>query len=61
MIDTAPGELADVDQPVCASQVNKGAKVGKIAHHATADFAWFQLIEQFFAPPLSPFLCGKPL
>src|SRR6516162_7173487 len=51
MIHTAPGKLADVDQPVCASQVNKSAKVGKITDHATANFAWFQLIKQLFAPP----------
>ena len=61
MIDTAPGELADVNQSICASQVNKGTEVGKVAHHASADFPWFQLIEQFFTSSLSPFLCRKSL
>src|SRR5438046_7672217 len=59
MIDTAPGELADVYQSVCASQVNESAKVGKVTHHAMADFAWFQLIEKLFTPPLPPFLSGQ--
>src|SRR5260370_28453980 len=38
MIDTTPGELADVYQPVGTSQVNKGAKVGKVTHHTMANF-----------------------
>src|SRR5438876_12379647 len=39
VIDTAPGELADMYQSVCSSQVNKGAKVGEVADHTAADFA----------------------
>src|SRR6266700_7671371 len=61
VIDTAPGELADMYQSVCSSQVNKGAKVGKVTHHAMANFSWFQLIEKLFTPPLPPFLRGQPL
>ena len=61
MIDAAPGELADMNQSVCASQVNKCAKVGEVTDHTMAHFAWFQLIEQFFTAPLPPFLSGEPL
>ena len=61
MIDAAPGQLADVHQAVCASQVDKGAKVGEIADHATAYLTGFQLIEEFLAPALSPFLLGQAL
>src|SRR5215469_10260836 len=61
MIDTAPGELADMHQSVGSSQVNESAKVGKISDHATTDFAWFQLIEQLLSSLLAPFLGSQPL
>src|SRR5215469_3208041 len=61
MIDAAPGQLTDVHQAVCASQVDKGAKVSEVADDATAYLARFQLIEEFLAPPLSPFLLGQAL
>src|SRR5215469_15487497 len=60
MIDTAPGELADMYQSVSASQIDECAEVGKIADHAVTNFAWFQLIEKLFASLLAPFLCCQP-
>src|SRR5437879_7301194 len=61
MVDTAPCELADMDQPVGTTQVDKGTKVGKVTHHSLANFAGFQLIEQFFATALTPFLDRQTL
>src|SRR5215469_3855675 len=61
MIDAAPGQLTDVHQSICPSQVDKSAKVGEIADDATAYLAGFQLIEEFLAPALPPFLLGQAL
>ena len=61
MIDATPGQLADMHQSICASQVDKGAKIGKVADDAMADFARLQLVEQLFTATLAPFLDGQPL
>src|SRR5438128_6075316 len=61
VIDTAPGQLADMHQSVSASQVDKGSEFGEIADHAPPDFAGLQPVEQFFAPTLPPFLRSQSL
>src|SRR5712692_6216601 len=61
MIDAAPGQLTDMHQSIRTSQVDKGAKIGEVTDHTAPYFARFQLIEQFFAAALSPFLDGQPL
>src|SRR6266516_1970121 len=61
MVDATPVQLADMYQSVCASQVNKGAKISEVTHDPTAYFPWFQLVKQFFTPALSPFLSCQSL
>src|SRR6266699_4403199 len=56
MVDAAPGELADMDQSVCATQVNEGAEICEVTDDAAPDFARFEFVEQFFAAALAPFL-----
>jgi len=48
-------------QSIGTTKVNEGSKVREIAHYATANFARLQLIEQFFAAALAPFLNRQPL
>src|SRR5215469_8178276 len=45
MVDAAPGELADMHQSVCASQVNKGPKIREVTDDTTTYFTWFQLVK----------------
>ena len=61
MVDATPGELANMNQTVSASQVNKGAEVGEVTDDAFTYLAWFKLVEQFFATALSPFLDSEAL
>src|SRR5260370_17173936 len=61
MIDTAPGQLTDMHQPVRASQVDKGAKISEIADNPPAYFTWFQLVKKFLPAALSPFLNSQAL
>jgi len=50
-----------MDQTICASQIDKGPKVGQIAHDPLAYLAGLEFIEQFFATALTPFLNGQTL
>src|SRR5262249_36422219 len=61
MIDAAPCQLADMDQSVGPSQIDKRSKVGKIADNSLADFARLEFIEQFLTTALTPFLDGQAL
>src|SRR5437764_509672 len=61
MIDTAPSKLADMNQPVCPSQIDEGSEIGEVAYHAFAYFPRSQLIEEFLATALTPLLYGQPL
>src|SRR5438034_8292077 len=61
MVDAAPGELANMNQSVRASQIDKGTKVREVTDDALAYFAWFEFIEQFFAAALAPFLDSEAL
>src|SRR5262249_58887321 len=45
--------LADVDQAVHAAQVNEGAEVFDVAHHALANLALGQLLPQLLAALLA--------
>ena len=61
MVDTTPGQLADMHQSVRASQVHKGPEVGEIADDATSYFPWLQLVKELLATALSPLLDGQAL
>ena len=61
MIDATPGELADMDQSVCPSQVNEGAEIRQVTDDTFAHLAGFEFIEQFFAATLAPFLDSESL
>ena len=61
MIDATPRQLANMHQSIRSTQVNKGAEIGEVAHHAMAHFTGLQFVEQLFPPALSPFLDGQPL
>ena len=54
MIDTTPGQLADMHQSIRASQVHKGPKIGKVTDDPMTDFAGLQFVEQFFPATLPP-------
>jgi hypothetical protein len=45
MVDATPSQLANMDQAVCAAQIDECAEIGEIAHDAIAHFAGLQLIE----------------
>src|SRR5215469_7843881 len=45
MIDTAPGQLTEMHQSLCTSQVDKSAKVGEIADHAAPHLTRLQFLE----------------
>ncbi len=49
MVHVRPGELRDVNQPVHAAQVDKGAKVTEAADDALADLAHHDLFEELCA------------
>src|SRR5215469_14697440 len=37
VVDSAPGELTDVDQSIGSTQIHEGAKVGEVADHTFAN------------------------
>ena len=49
MIDAAPGDVGDVQQPVDAAQIDKRAVVGDVLDHAVDDLALFEVLHQFLA------------
>lgn len=61
MVDAAPGQLADMHQSVGASQIDKGPEIGEVTDDTTSYFTRLQLIEQFFAATLAPFLHSETL
>src|SRR5437764_3395380 len=46
MVNTVPGQLTDMNQPICTSKINKGPEFGKIADNALAYFAGEKLIQE---------------
>ena len=49
VIDPAPGDVGDVQQAVDAAEVDEGAVVGDVLHHAVDDLALFEVLHQFLA------------
>ena len=49
MMNTLPGHIGDVQQAIDTAQVQKGAIVGEVFHHAGDNRAFFQALEQLFA------------
>src|SRR5262250_1080531 len=46
MVDAPPGDVRDVQQPVDAAQIDKGAVVGQVLHHALQHLAFLQAGDQ---------------
>src|SRR5262249_19923961 len=46
MIDTAPGDVGDVEEPVDAAEVHEGAVVGDVLDHAVDDLTFFEVLHQ---------------
>ena len=49
VVDALPGDVGDVQQAVDAAQVDEGAVVGDVLHHAVEDLALLQALDQFAA------------
>src|SRR5262249_17390242 len=47
VIDTAPGNVGDVQQPVDAAEIDEGAIVRDVFHDAVDDLALFEVLDQF--------------
>jgi hypothetical protein len=47
--DAAVAHVGDVQQPVDATEVNEGAEVRDVLHHALPDLADFELLHQVLA------------
>ena len=45
MLDAAPGQLADVQQAVDAAEIDEGAEIHELPHHAVADLARLERVE----------------
>src|SRR5579859_1312095 len=59
VIDGTPGQLTDMHESVRAPQINEGSKAGNVADGSATDFARPQLVKQFLAASLAPFLDGQ--
>ena len=49
VVDAPPGDVGDVQQAVDAAQVDEGAVVGDVLHHAVEDHAFLQALDQLGA------------
>ena len=49
VVDAAPGDVGDVQQPVHAAQIDEGAVIGDVLHHAVEDLAFLQALDQLAA------------
>ena len=49
MVDAPPGDIGDVQQPIDAAEIDEGAVVGDVLHHAVEDLAFLQALDQFAA------------
>ena len=49
VVDAAPGDVGDMQQPVHAAQVDERAVVGDVLHHAVEDHAFLQALDQLAA------------
>src|SRR5215475_6042162 len=46
MIDPAPGDVGDVQQPVNASEIHKGSVIGDVLHDAVDHLTFFKILHQ---------------
>ncbi len=56
VVDAAPGDVGDMQQPVHAAQVHEGAVVGDVLDHAVEDHAFLEALDQ-----LAPLLGARLL
>ena len=49
VVDAAPGDVGDVQQPIDAAEIDEGAVVGDVLHHAVEDHAFLQALDQLAA------------
>ena len=49
MVDTAPGDVGDVQQAVDAAEVNERTVIGDVLDHAVDDLAFLELLDDFGA------------
>ena len=47
MLHPAPGHLGDVQQAVCAAQINESTEVRNVLHHAFYNIAFMDPCKQF--------------
>src|SRR6266508_266460 len=47
MIDAPPGDVGNVQQAVDAAEIDEGAVIGDVLHHAVDDLTFFQVLHQF--------------
>ena len=46
MIDAPPGDVGDMQQPIDAAEIDEGAVVGDVLHHAVEDLAFLKALDQ---------------
>src|SRR3954453_7405855 len=49
VIDAPPGDVGDVQQTIDAAEIDEGAVVGDVLHHAVDDLALFEVLHQLLA------------
>src|SRR6476646_2832511 len=49
VIDAPPGDVGDVQQAVDAAEIDEGAVVGDVLHHAVDDLAFLEILHQLLA------------
>ena len=49
MVDAAPGDVGHVQQAVDAAEIDEGAVVGDVLHHAVQDHAFLEALDQLAA------------
>ena len=49
VVDAAPRDVGDVQQPIDAAEIDERAVVGDVLHHAVEDLAFLQALDQFAA------------
>src|ERR1043166_952513 len=49
MVDAAPRDIGDVQQPVDAAEIDERTVVGDVLHHAVDDLAFLEVLHQFLA------------
>ncbi len=49
VVDAAPGDVGDVQQAIDAAEIDEGAVVGDVLHHAVEDLAFLEALDQLGA------------